>query len=181
MWFPLTNITSCFKSVGQRRRSLSTWCEDKCVKASCISEDLLRTLLAKGSCKENVDKPAFFAFLKSDLTSSGTQVIKFYNVKINKGDHYNPTTGMFTAPRQGIYQVSCTIVGYDTHVYYYQITLNGTPYTLGNTSSGGSWNSQTSTVLMDLKKGDRVYVEHRGGSQKVHANTNSYFSGYLLQ
>ncbi|XP_076104037.1 complement C1q-like protein 3 [Mytilus galloprovincialis] len=153
------------------------------ITASCISEDLLRTLLAiKGSCKqENVDKPAFFAFLKSDLTSSGTQVIKFQDARINIGNHYNPTTGIFTAPIQGIYQISCTIVGYDTHVFYYMITVNGSPYTLGNTSSGGSYNSQTSTVLMNLKKGDRVYVEHRGGSQKAHANTNTYFSGYLLQ
>ncbi|CAG2197042.1 C1QL [Mytilus edulis] len=130
---------------------------------------------------KNVDKPAFFAFLKNDVTSSGTQVIKFHNVNINKGNYYNPTTGIFTAPRQGIYQISCTIVGYGTGVFQYQITLNGKSFTLGNTSTGGSWNSQTSTVLMDLKQGDRVYVESRGGSQKVHANSNSYFSGYLLQ
>nr|CBX41679.1 putative C1q domain containing protein MgC1q30 [Mytilus galloprovincialis] len=157
------------------------------LNASCISEDLIRTLIAtKGSCKNdikqgNVDKPAFFAFLRSDLTSSGTQVIKFQDVRINVGNHYNPTTGMFTAPRPGIYQISCTIVGFKTSVFWYQITVNGSPYTLGNTSRGDSWNSQTSTVLIDLKKGDRVYVEHRGGSQTVHANTNTYFSGYLLQ
>ncbi|XP_052101389.1 complement C1q-like protein 4 [Mytilus californianus] len=151
-------------------------------KTICVEEDVIHALLTMN--RSRVDEPSdpvFFAFLANDVTSNGYEVLKFANVKINKGSSYNPSTGYFTAPKPGIYQISCTIVGYDTNIFTYQIMLNGNSYTLGNTSSGGSWNSQTSTVLMNLKKGDQVYVQHRGSTQKVHANTNTYFSGYLVQ
>ncbi|XP_063414349.1 uncharacterized protein LOC134696458 [Mytilus trossulus] len=123
---------------------------------------------------------AFFAFLKNDLYAVGSEVLKFADVRINKGGAFNPSTGVFTAPKQGIYQMSCTIMGFAGYEFYYLIMKNGSIYSYGTTSSGGHWNTETSLILMNLRKSDRVYIKHRHGASRVHANKNSYFSGYLI-
>ncbi|XP_071127039.1 multimerin-2-like [Mytilus edulis] len=123
---------------------------------------------------------AFFAFLKNDLYAVGSEVLKFADVRINKGGAFNPSRGVFTAPKQGIYQMSCTIMGFAGYEFYYLVMKNGSIYSYGTTSSGGHWNTETSLILMNLKKGDRVYIQHRSIAARIHANKNSYFSGYLI-
>ncbi|VDI59270.1 Hypothetical predicted protein [Mytilus galloprovincialis] len=123
---------------------------------------------------------AFFAFLKNDLYAVGNEVLKFADVRINKGGAFNPSRGVFTAPKQGIYQMSCTIMGFAGHEFFYLVMKNGSVYSYGTTSSGGHFNTETSLILMNLKKGDRVYIQHRHIAARIHANKNSYFSGYLI-
>ncbi|CAG2238040.1 C1QL [Mytilus edulis] len=123
---------------------------------------------------------AFFAFLKNDLYAVGSEVLKFADVRINKGGAFNPSRGVFTAPKQGIYQMSCTIMGFAGHEFFYLVMKNGSVYSYGTTSSGGHFNTETSLILMNLKKGDRVYIQHRHIAARIHANKNSYFSGYLI-
>ncbi|CAC5408411.1 C1QL [Mytilus coruscus] len=122
----------------------------------------------------------FFAFLKNDLYAVGSEVLKFADVRINKGGAFNPSTGVFTAPKQGNYQMSCTIMGFAGHEFFYLVMKNGSVYSYGTTSSGGHFNTETSLILMNLRKGDRVYIQHRHIASRVHANKNSYFSGYLI-
>ena len=47
-------------------------------------------------------QPAFFASLKKHpYTSAGANaVIKFEDVRVNRGKGYDPSTGVFTAPRK---------------------------------------------------------------------------------
>ena len=123
---------------------------------------------------------AFFAFLKNDLYAVGNEVLKFADVRINKGGAFNPLRGVFTAPKQGIYQMSCTIMGFAGHEFFYLVMKNGSVYSYGTTSSGGHFNTETSLILMNLEKGDRVYIQHRHIAARIHANKNSYFSGYLI-
>jgi hypothetical protein len=36
-------------------------------------------------------------------------VVTFDDVRVNRGQGYNPSTGVFTAPRKGLYHFSCVI------------------------------------------------------------------------
>lgn len=56
-------------------------------------------------------KPAFFTFLKRSRTFSGSQILKFDDVQINEGKASSPNTGKFTAPRSGLYHISCSLIG----------------------------------------------------------------------
>ena len=128
-------------------------------------------------------KPAFFASLvKSPYTLTGIDgVVKFEDVRVNRGQGYNTSTGVFTAPRKGLYHISCLILG-RTNVVHYQLNKNDAPYTYGY-STKGVHTSSTISSLVEMKKGDRVFIKHRhtSKSEQFIGSHHSTFSGYFLQ
>ena len=128
-------------------------------------------------------QPAFFASLvKHPYTLTGiNDVVKFEDVRVNRGEGYNPSTGVFTAPRKGLYHVSCLILGNNGHDVTYQLNKNDALFTAGY-STKGAYTSSTLSVIVEMKKGDRVFIKHRtSGSQQITGNHHSTFSGYFLQ
>ncbi|VDI19324.1 Hypothetical predicted protein [Mytilus galloprovincialis] len=128
-------------------------------------------------------RPAFFAFVKANSISfTGNDIMKFDDVRTNIGNHYNPTTGHFTAPKPGLYEISCLLYGYSTSRVTFQINKNNQILAFGYTP-GREWNSNTISLLMELKKGDKVYVKHRLPQRRetIQGSQHSYFSGRLLQ
>jgi len=107
-------------------------------------------------------------------------VVKFEDVRANRGQGYNPSTGVFTAPRKGIYHISCMLSGYNGHVVHYQLNKNDAVYTYGYSKKGVDITS-TLSVIVEMKKGDRVFIKHRvSGSAQITGNHFSTFSGYFL-
>ena len=53
--------------------------------------------------------PAFTAVVAKDFTPEINQIIKFDVVKLNEEGGYSPSTGIFTAPRSGLYMLSATV------------------------------------------------------------------------
>jgi hypothetical protein len=129
-------------------------------------------------------KPAFFASLiKHPYTLAGiNSVVKFEDVKVNRGQGYNPSTGVFIAPRKGLYHVSCLILGNNGHFVHYQLNKNDAAYTYGYSTKGG-YTSSTISSLVEMKKGDRVFIKHRhtSNSEQINGGHYSTFSGYFLQ
>jgi hypothetical protein len=115
-------------------------------------------------------------------TLTGTNdVVKFEDVRINRGQGYNPSTGVFTAPRKGLYHISCLILGGNGHVVHYQLNKNNARYTAGY-STNGVHTSSTISSLMEMKKGDRVFIKHSiSDSEQIKGAHYSTFSGYFLQ
>jgi hypothetical protein len=120
--------------------------------------------------------------VKSPYTLTGiNDVVKFEDVRVNRGQGYNPSTGVFTAPRKGLYHISCLILGNNGHVVTYQLNKNDAVYTYGY-STKGVYTSSTISSLMEMKKGDRVFIKHRTSvSEQINGNHHSTFSGYFLQ
>jgi hypothetical protein len=128
-------------------------------------------------------QPAFFASLVKDpYTLTGiNDVVKFEDVRVNRGQGYNPSTGVFTAPRKGLYHVSCLILGDSGHVVHYQLNKNDARYTAGY-SAKGTHESSTISSIVEMKKGDRVFIKHNAsGSEKINGVHYSTFCGYFLQ
>jgi len=108
-------------------------------------------------------------------------VVKFEDVRVNRGQGYDPSTGVFTAPRKGLYHISCLILGENGHVVRNQLNKNDALYTKGYSTKGVN-TSSTISSLMEMKKGDRVFIKHRvSASQQIHGSHFSTFSGYFLQ
>ncbi|XP_052066784.1 complement C1q-like protein 2 [Mytilus californianus] len=140
-------------------------------KCQCKPKDMLK------------DRPAFFAFEKTNsVIFTGNDILKFDDVRTNIGNHYNPTTGHFTAPKQGLYEISCLLMALGSSRITFQINKNQAIFANGFTP-GREWNSNTISLLMELKKGDKVYVKHRLPNRKenVQGSQHSFFSGRLLQ
>ena len=108
-------------------------------------------------------------------------MVKFEDARVNRDQGYDPSTGVFRAPRKGLYHISCLILGAHGHVVNYQLNKNDAVYTNGY-STKGAYTSSTISSLVDMMKGDRVFIKHRvSGSEQIHGNHYSTFSGYFLQ
>jgi hypothetical protein len=120
--------------------------------------------------------------VKNPYTITGiNSVVKFDDVKVNRGQGYDPSTGVFTAPRKGLYHVACLILGGNGHVVQYQLNKNDAAYTKGY-STKGVHTASTISSLVEMMKGDRVFIKHRASkSQQILGAHFSTFSGYFLQ
>lgn len=62
----------------------------------------------------------------------------------------------------------------------FQLNKNDQLYTNGYATKS-SYAAQTINSLVDLRKGDKMYIKHRtGASQTVYGEHFSTFAGYLL-
>ena len=77
----------------------------------------------------------------------------------NVGGGYNGKTGVFTAPRDGVYVFFCRITGINNSGdLFFEFTLNG-PAKTRNLLLGGSANpyrSSSNSIVLQLRHGEEV-------------------------
>ena len=127
--------------------------------------------------------PAFFATLTSGNIGPNYahDAIKFNDVSLNIGNGYNPSTGKFTAPVDGVYQISFSYLqqqGYTSHV---QLIKDGNVYTQLH-ANHKSYDQLSKTVLIQLKKGQTVWIRLvKSSGYAVHGRSKyTTFAGYLI-
>ena len=128
-------------------------------------------------------KPAFAAALKTHpfILKGIDDVVKFDDVRFNRGQGYNPSTGVFTAPRKGLYHFSCVIMANSSHQVHYQLNKNNAAYINGY-SNKSYYATSTISDVIEMKKGDRIFIKHRNSnSEEITGSHHSTFSGYFLQ
>ena len=109
-------------------------------------------------------------------------MITFNLELVNIGKAMEASTGVFTAPKSGIYQFSFTIgkYGYVTSELYVHLRKNSKK--IGTSVSNGGFYSGVSSFqsIITLKKGDRVDLyKEKGRIQDDYPKCN-HFSGMLL-
>ncbi|XP_052081446.1 complement C1q-like protein 3 [Mytilus californianus] len=127
--------------------------------------------------------PAFSVSLTNAKDLGTSEIIKFDKVWTNNGNLYDPNTGIFQAHLNGVYQFSFTVMskyGKNLEVYLWQ---NDTR--LVAVYPGTGYNEGTANMVLNLKKGDRVYVKcgTASGAVSIHTSNGSWysmFSGYLI-
>lgn len=115
----------------------------------------------------------------SSTWNSGTLI--FDVVITNTGNGYNPSTGVFTSPISGTYVFYVSAVEYSAQFLAIDIVLNSVSKVRANCNNSATYQTGTNMVVLELQKGDSVWVRHYGGkgyySQSVPVTT---FSGYLI-
>ncbi|XP_028818507.1 cerebellin 18 [Denticeps clupeoides] len=113
--------------------------------------------------------------------------ISYGNITLNQGSGYNPSLGIFTAPRAGIYSFSYSVysnVGAADNRLYFKVQLmkNGVEVASSwEDNREDSEDGSTQTVLLTLSFGSQVYVELVSGRQLCSdAYGQNSFSGYLV-
>ena len=131
-------------------------------------------------------QPAFSAFRNtsaSTIYSSGT--IIYPNYRFNVGNHYNLSTGVFTAPVDGRYQFNAHFMLHTTYAnasnMYWGIVVNGVNYALINYGAASQDGGQTIASTIQLSAGDSAYVSLVSGSSiQTYGKEYHGFSGYLI-
>ena len=102
----------------------------------------------------------------------------FDKVKVNEGDCYDNTTGVFTTTVPGTYVFTATVgSGREDRSVTAWITVDGTDYA---TLRGSYMSSGSSSVSVQLGLGQRVWVKAESDPNMYYRDELS-FTGALLQ
>ncbi|XP_055999791.1 complement C1q subcomponent subunit A-like isoform X2 [Ostrea edulis] len=126
-------------------------------------------------------KVAFTALLSKHTTVGAYAVVKYDRVLTNWGGAYQPTTGVFTAPYNGLYSISCTLMSDPINYAHASITKNGKKMSVvfSNTKT---YPHASQTLQLLLNKGDKIWIQNRNGRKTIfhdHGYSN-VFSGFLI-
>eukprot|EP00105_Crassostrea_gigas_P008402 XP_011422962.2 PREDICTED: uncharacterized protein LOC105325204 [Crassostrea gigas] len=117
----------------------------------------------------------------SSSTWSG-DILVFPHLVTNHGNGYNPSTGKFTAPKDGTYVFFVAVNSYGSQTVYLNIVHNGLNV-VQSMAYGSSASHQTGTnmALIHLDKGDSVWISHSSGTGYYTTSVPiTTFSGFLL-
>ena len=134
---------------------------------------------------ESLEQVAFTATVTQMMTSQYGQTLVLPHIITNVGGGYNGNTGVFTAPRDGVYVFFCKITGdINPSDLYFEFILNGSPKTR-NLVYGGSahpYRTSSNSIVLQLTQGDRVWINMVYGGKHFSsgAGGDQTFSGYLL-
>ena len=134
---------------------------------------------------ESSEIVAFTAIVTQDMTSQNGQTLVFPHIITNVGGGYNGNTGVFTAPRDGVYVFFCKITGRDNSgEMRFEFILNGSAKThhLVYGRSAHPYRTSSNSIVLQLTHGDRVWIKMSVGDRHYRSGDggDQTFSGYLL-
>lgn len=130
---------------------------------------------------EQKQEVAFSAGVTSASSTWNSGTLIFNAVISNVGNGYNPSTGVFTSPQKGTYVFFVSAIENNKQDLGVDIVLNSVSKVraIGNNSAG--YQTGTNMVVLNLKKGDRVWVRHSyGKGYHTHSVPLTTFAGFLV-
>lgn len=103
------------------------------------------------------DPIAFSAYRTSSQSVSKNEKVKFDNVWTNFGNGYDPNTGIFAAPRAGLYHITAVIQSTSRSNFYPRLYHNKVQVS-GSYITGDGYKTGTFDVVFRLQKADKVYI-----------------------
>ncbi|XP_036976011.1 complement C1q-like protein 2, partial [Acanthopagrus latus] len=138
--------------------------------------------------RENAEKPkvAFYAALTDAgrLGPYNTDItLKYSKVFTNIGKAYNPSTGFFTAPVKGVYNLQFTVFGYHAGYTGVQVYKNNQRIMYNSEKSSENYVPEyfTKSLVLELTAGDEIHLVLPSG-WSIYDNSDNFstFSGSLL-
>jgi hypothetical protein len=102
-------------------------------------------------------------------------------VRANFENGYNVHTGIFTAPRTGLYSFTWVTRVECSQAYTSELRVN--KEVVGSTYAYCGWNSVSGNAIVKIKRGDSVFVRTLSGKGMIRSNQQgrSSFSGFLIK
>ncbi|XP_061167826.1 C1q-related factor-like [Saccostrea echinata] len=105
---------------------------------------------------------------KSEPTPSNHHTLIFDVIKTNLGNGYSKYSGTFTAPAAGTYVFTWTINTSPGGAHYLNLLVNGdiAGGTLTDTEDTNDFDSDSSTIVLVLNKGDNVNMRTTAATER---------------
>ena len=128
---------------------------------------------------------SFFVRLSQRTVLNINSIVKFDEVSVNEGNHFNSGDGIFVAPVSGTYQFSWTTLTNSGKLAETELRVDNVIKETLHISLGTGTFSGTKVMLCNVKKGDHVWIQTTnvyGTNTFVVANANakSSFTGMLI-
>nr|XP_034332654.1 uncharacterized protein LOC117691211 [Crassostrea gigas] len=150
------------------------------LSASVSSLELFRNNQTSIKCDPK-QEVAFTAAVTSLSTTWNSGTLMFDVVITNVGNGYNPRSGVFTSPGKGTYVFYVSALEYLQQYLGLEIVLNNVPKVRLIGESAAAYQTGTNMVVLNLQKGDSVWVRHHHGKGYYsHSIPVTTFSGFLL-
>ena len=134
----------------------------------------------------NVYRPiSFFARLSATTTLNRNSIVKFDDVSVNEGNHFNSGDGIFVAPVYGTYQFSWTTITINSKLAETELRVDNAIQETLHISLGTGTISVTKVVLCKVKKSDHVWIQTSNVYDTnyfvvANGNAKSSFTGMLI-
>lgn len=161
-----------------------------CVQTSSPSEFIQDIQGYRNACKVTGWEPkqdctaynviAFHAYLKSTLHNvTPNTTITFESVHLNKGEGYDPASGIFTAPEDGVYSFAWSFLSKKGGRVYFAAVVNNADRVHTCINNQQSTHISTSGYLIyELKRGNKVWIRTwYVPATYIHGGYYTYFSG----
>jgi hypothetical protein len=107
--------------------------------------------------------------LSAIITLNKNSIVKFDEVSVNEGNHFNSGDGIFVAPVYGTYQFSWTTLTTSGKLAETELRVDNAIKETLHISLGAGTISGTKVVLCKVGKGDHVWI------QTSHVYATNYF------
>lgn len=128
--------------------------------------------------------PAFHANFTSSVTASMGEITNNYTARYNNGNHFNATTGRFTAPVSGTYVFHFFGMTASSGTLDVEMRVNGAgsnncvPY---QNSTGGTHVHASGNYVVRLNSGDYLSLWNNNTAlYSIGSGRHNGFSGYLI-
>ncbi|KAF6780337.1 hypothetical protein AHF37_00190 [Paragonimus kellicotti] len=125
---------------------------------------------------------AFYVGLTRSIESKPVEKdcpLIFDTVLLNLGGGYNATNGQFTAPVSGVYVFVLVVSAQSYEKAGAQLLHNG-KIALLSWCESTLWATVTNQAILQLEKGDKVWLQCRDEAYRLHGYMYSNLSGYLI-
>lgn len=130
-----------------------------------------------------ISKAAFTVCLgfQGDISLGQHQTLLFDRIFTNYGNHYHITTGVFTAPQDGVYAFFLSAMTSPGKSSFFQIVKDGAALDdmYSDSNHDDSYDSVSDTWILQLSAGSEIWIRSDSPSE-VHAWCHTQFSGFLL-
>ena len=117
-------------------------------------------------------QPAFFVGGTTFTASS----VHYGTPYVNRGSHYSPTTGRFTAPVAGVYTFTFSLTSGDNLAHFINIYINDSLVDNNVLLYNLQYNTGSTTVILNMNVGDYVDARRR----ETMGVYSARFTGYLI-